>query len=266
MTNQSYGQFCGLARALEVVGEPWALMVVRDLLSGPKSLAALRDGLPAVSDGTLGERLGDLEFAGVLTRGAPESPGADGDYELTEYGYELDDVIVTLSRWGARKLGGPRNDEVITSASMITALRATFVPEAARGLQMTYVLRFGPVTIHASILDGEVDIAPGTVDDPDLIIETGPAINALMAGEISPREALESGSVRLTGDPDLLEWFTELFKIPPAPPAGHVGTAAATAVATATAIPDATTDETPAGFPAETAASAAASGTITAGG
>lgn len=242
MTNRSYGQFCGLARALAVVGEPWALMVVRDLLSGPKSLAALRDGLPAVSDGTLGERLEELEYAGVLSRRAPNSPGADGDYELTEYGHELDDVIVTLDRWGARKLGGPRNDEIITSASMTTALRAAFRPEAARGLRMTYVLRFGPATIHASVLDGEVDVAPGSVDDPDLIIETGPAIKFLMAGEISPREALESGSVRLTGDPDLLEWFTELFRISPAPPAGPAGIG----TTTPTATPTATADEPPA--------------------
>jgi DNA-binding HxlR family transcriptional regulator len=218
MTNQAYGQFCGLARALEVVGEPWALMVVRDLLNGPKSFADLRHGLPRVPAGMLSERLEELEFADVVSRGAPAGPGKDAVYQLTPYGQELDGIVVGLSRWAAKKLGGPRRDEIITPDSMVMALRSTFRPEAASGLMMTYLLRLGSVSLYARIDDGHADIGPGVIDDPDLIIEAGPAIKSLMAGEMSPHEAIESGGIRLTGDPGLLEWFIELFHIPPAPP------------------------------------------------
>ena len=219
MTNQAYGQFCGFARALEVVGEPWALIVVRDLLTGPKNFSDLRHGLPRVPAGMLSDRLEELEQAGVVGHRPLSSPDTDAVYELTPYGRELDSIVLELGRWGAKKLGGPRPDEIITPASMVTALRTTFRPDAARGLAMTYLFHLGPITLHARITDGHADIAPGPVDDPDLIIEAGPAIKALMAGEMSPREALETGGVRLTGDPGLLEWFTELFHIPPAPPA-----------------------------------------------
>jgi DNA-binding HxlR family transcriptional regulator len=218
MANQEYGQFCGLARALEVVGEPWALMVVRDLLTGPKNFADLRHGLPRVPAGMLSERLEELELAEIVFRSAPAGPGKDAVYELTPYGHELDDIVVRLSRWAAKKLGGPRRDEIITPDSMVMALRSTFRPEAAQGLLMTYQLRLGSVALYARIDDGHADIGPGVIDDPDLVIEAGPTIKALMAGEMSPREAIESGGVRLTGDPGLLEWFTELFHIPPAPP------------------------------------------------
>lgn len=249
MTNQAYGQFCGLARALEVVGEPWALMVVRDLLTGPKTLSELRQGLPRVPAGTLSERLEELELANVITHRTPASLGTDATYQLTVYGHELDTIVVELGRWGAKTLGGPRRDEIITPASMVTALRATFRPEAARSLMMSYVLRLGSVALYARIDDGHADIGTGEIDDPDLIIEAGPAIKALMAGEVSPREAIEGGMVRLTGDPGLLEWFTELFHIPPAPPtsahpwAGVAAGAFSAADATPAAAPVAATTE-----------------------
>jgi DNA-binding HxlR family transcriptional regulator len=222
MTNQEYGQFCGLARALEVVGEPWSLMVVRDLLAGPKTFTGLREGLPRMAAGMLSERLEELELADVITRREPHGRGGPNTvYELTKYGNELNPIVLALGRWGAKKLGGPRRDEIVTPASMVMALRITFRPEAARGLMITYLLRLGPVTIYARINDGHADIGSGSVDDPDLTIEAGPALKALMAGEMSPREALETDSVRVIGDPGLLEWFTELFHIPPVPPVRH---------------------------------------------
>jgi hypothetical protein len=98
-------------------------------------------------------------------------------------------------------------------------LQATFRPEAARGLRVSYQLQFGDLVVHAHVDDGELDAAPGALDVPDLVIETEAAIRALMAGEISPREAVESGSVRIEGDIVLLERFVEVFHIPPGPAA-----------------------------------------------
>ncbi len=112
------------------------------------------------------------------------------------------------------------------------ALRTTFRPDAARGLQLTFVMELGDITVYARIKDGRADVGKGPAPDADLIIEAGPAIKALMAGEMSPREAIETGSVRLKspipdlpGDPGLLSWFVEIFHIPPAPLAQEGGEA-----------------------------------------
>jgi DNA-binding HxlR family transcriptional regulator len=218
MTHMAYGQYCGLARALEVVGEPWALLVIRDLTVTPKSSAELREGLPGISKSTLDSRLRELEYAGVIRRS--ETSGSDDhtSFELTEYGSELEDLLLQLGRWGAKTIGGPRRGEVVTNDSVITALRSMFSPEATRGIRINYQLNLGDIVINARINDGDLEVGSGPMSDADLILEAGPALRALMAGEMSPREALESGGVRLTGDPRLLEWFVEMFHIPPAPP------------------------------------------------
>ncbi len=218
MTNQAYGQFCGVARALEVVGEPWALLMVRDLCVTPKSFEELRLGLPRIAPGDLSARLEELEHFGVVRRHGPSEPAASATYELTEYGMELEDIVMRLGRWGARTLGGPRRDEVVTVDAMCMALRALFRPEAARGLQASYMIHFGDMfTIHARIDGARIEVGKGPIPDADLVIEAGPALKSLMAGEMSPREAIESGGVRLDGDPGLLAWFVELFHIAPAP-------------------------------------------------
>jgi DNA-binding HxlR family transcriptional regulator len=219
MSNQAYGQFCGLARALEVVGEPWSLMVVRDLVAGPKNFEELRHGLPGVPAEILSARLEELEQAGVVSRRWMSSrPSAAAGYELTAYGSELEEIVFRLGRWGAKKLGGPRRDEVVTPDSMLIAFRSLFRPEATHGMRLTYLVKMGNFAIHIRINDTSVDVRKGLAEDADLVIETGPALRALMAGEMSPREAVETGSVRLTGEPELLAWFVEIFHIPPAPP------------------------------------------------
>jgi DNA-binding HxlR family transcriptional regulator len=224
MTSQTYGQYCGLARALEVVGEPWTLLVIRDLLAGGKSFEDLRRGLPRMRPGDLTARLEGLERAGIVCRLAPPAPGSQAVYELTAYGSELEDVLLKLSRWGASTLGGPRREDIVTTDSMLTALRATFRPETARRLQVSYELRLGEIVLHARIDRGALEVGEGPLADADLVIEAGPALKALMAAEMSPREAIETGSIRLktgnvsyTEDPGLLAWFAEIFHIPPRP-------------------------------------------------
>jgi DNA-binding HxlR family transcriptional regulator len=217
MTNRSYGQFCGFARALEVVGERWALLVVRDLVLGPKRFTELRRGLPRIPTNILSARLKELEDAGVLRRRVLPRPAAGVVYELTGYGQELEDIVLRLGLWGARSLGEPRPDDIVTTDSLILALRATFLPEAAGELRAGYQLNLGDVVVHARIDQGGLEVGEGPLARADLVIETGPAIRALLSGELSPGEAVQTGSVRLTGDPDLLTRFVEAFHIPPAP-------------------------------------------------
>src|ERR1700730_12979598 len=126
MAKRAYGQFCGLARAVELLGERWALLVVRDLLVGPKRFTDLRCGLPRIPTNVLSDRLRELEDAGVVHRRVLPRPAGSIVYELTEYGAQLDDIVLSLGRWGAQRLGEPGPDEIITTDSMIIALRSTF--------------------------------------------------------------------------------------------------------------------------------------------
>ncbi|HEX2037128.1 MAG TPA: helix-turn-helix domain-containing protein [Chloroflexota bacterium] len=213
MSNRAYGQYCGLARALEFVGERWALLIVRDLLVEPKRFTDLRQGLPRIPTNILSARLKTLEEAGIVRRRLLPRPSGAVVYELTEYGAELEDVVLRLGRWGARALEEPGPEEIVTTDSLVMALRSTFRPEAAGGPPIGYELRVGEIVVHARVADGRAEVAAGALPDADLVIETGPAIRALMAGERAPAEAVASGAVRLTGDPHLLSRFVETFRI-----------------------------------------------------
>lgn len=217
MATRSYGQFCGLAYALELVGERWALLVVRDLILGPKRFTDLRRALPRIPTNVLAARLRELEQAGVVQRRILPRPSASVVYELTEYGQDLRDIVLQLGVWGARSLGNPRPDDIVTADSLILALHATFRPDHARQLKASYELHVGDVVIHAAVDDGVLEAAEGPLPGADLILEAGPALRALMAGEISPTDALETGTIRISGNPDLLARFVDVFHVPPAP-------------------------------------------------
>ena len=212
MTKRTYGQFCGLSRALEVVGERWAMFVVRDLLSGPKSFSELRHGLPRISTDVLVARLREMEYAGVVQRLVPPGQQDPVRYELTEYGEELDDITLKLGLWGARLLGEPRPEEIVTTSSLIIAMRATFHQPAAVGLTVSYEIRMGEIIFHLKIDNGALKALPGPMPDADLRMEPGMGLKGLLSGEISPAEAADHGIV-YTGDPALLEKFTQLFRI-----------------------------------------------------
>ena len=217
MISRGYGQYCGFARAAEVLGERWALLVVRDLLVGPKRFTDLLRGLAGIPSNVLSARLKELEHGDIVRRRVLPRPARAVVYELTEYGLELEPVVIAIGRWGAKALGDPRPDETITIGSMITALRTTFHPDAAGGLHAGFELHVGEIVLHARVDDGRVAVGEGPLDGADLVIEAGPGIRALMAGELSPAGAIENGTVELTGDPALLTRFAEIFRIDPMP-------------------------------------------------
>ena len=217
MKTRAYGQYCGFSRALEVVGERWALLVVRDLLVGPKRFTDLLQGLPGIPSNVLTARLKELENAGIARRRVLPRPARAVVYELTEYGLELEGVVVELGRWGAKNLGDPRPDETITLDSLITALRTTFRPDKARGFRAGYELRVGEIVLHARVDDARVEVAAGALPGAQLIIEAGPGIRALMAGELTAARAVENGTVVVTGNAKLLKRFADIFHIDPMP-------------------------------------------------
>jgi DNA-binding HxlR family transcriptional regulator len=217
MSRRIYGQYCGIAYALETVGERWALLLIRDLILGPKRFTDLRRGLPRIPSNVLSARLKELEEAGVIRRRLLPRPSTGIVYELTDHGRELEDIVLRLGLWGSSSLGEPRPEDTVNVDSLLLALRATFRPEAARELQAGYELRLGEIVIHARIDKGALEVAEGPLADADLVLETDLTIRALMSGELSPSEAVESGKVRLAGKPELLDRFVEIFHIPPTP-------------------------------------------------
>ncbi|MGC9992205.1 MAG: helix-turn-helix domain-containing protein [Candidatus Cybelea sp.] len=213
MVKRSYGQYCGFARALELVGERWALLIVRDLLIGPKRFGEIQRGLPGIPTNILTARLNELEDSGLVRRRLLARPAKGVAYELTEDGAGLEGVVLAVGRWGAQHLGEPRPNETVTEDSIATALRTTFRPEAAGKAKLTYLLKLGPIQVHARIRDGAVAVGRGPIAKPDLTIATGPALRLLLAHEISPGDAIKKRLVRITGDSKLLDRFVQIFRI-----------------------------------------------------
>jgi DNA-binding HxlR family transcriptional regulator/putative sterol carrier protein len=217
MKPRSYGKYCGLAHALDLVGERWALVLVSDLIRGPKRFSELQRGQPRIPSNVLSARLKELEDAGVVRRRVLPRPASGFGYELTEYGRELEDVVLRLGLWGAKSMPEARPDDVVTADTLLLALRSTFRPEAARGLRANYELRIGDIVVHARIDDGSLAVDEGPLPGADLVLETDLSLHPLLTGELDPDLAIASGRVRVEGDGGLLARFAETFHIPRVP-------------------------------------------------
>jgi DNA-binding HxlR family transcriptional regulator len=211
MTTKTYGQYCGVARALELVGERWALLIIRDLLVGPKRYTDLRAGLPKIPTNVLATRLKELEQAALVVRRVQPRPSGAIVYELTEYGADLEEVVLALGRWGARSLGELRPDEIITADILVMALRSTFRPGK---LKAKYELRFGEIVIHAIVDAAELIVDPGPVDGA-IVIEARAPIAPLLTGAIDGAEALKTKLVTTSGTAKDLNRFATSFPIGP---------------------------------------------------
>jgi DNA-binding HxlR family transcriptional regulator len=171
---RTYGDACGIARALDVVGDRWALLVVRDLLLGPKRFSDLRAGLPGVSPDVLTQRLRELAEAGLVTRRRLPPPTPAQVYELTERGRALEPVLLELGRWGSRA-PFPEGDITFGPDAAMLALKTMFDPAAARDITVSYELRFGDHHFHARVEKGTLTIGRDSAEHPDATIETEPA-------------------------------------------------------------------------------------------
>jgi DNA-binding HxlR family transcriptional regulator len=216
---KNYEQYCPLAHALGVVGERWTLLVVRELLHGPKRYTDLAEGLPGIGTNVLASRLRDLERFGVVRKRKLPPPAASTVYELTEYGLELQEVMCALARWGARSLGPPKPEDELYPEWGVNALPALFNAEAARGLNETYVFTVGEDVFTARIDDGRLQASVGPAEDADLRVETDmDTFFALAAGGLAPNDAVASGRAKIEGAPEVFErCFTVLTLAPRQP-------------------------------------------------
>jgi DNA-binding HxlR family transcriptional regulator len=187
-----YDQYCPMAHALDLVGDRWALLVVRELMHGPRRYTDLVEGLPGIGTNILAARLRDLEQADVVTRRTLPPPAASKVYELTDYGRELRPAMRELALWGARSLGPPTSDAGLFEGWVANALDIALAPLAPTG---RFEFRIGHEI--ASLVDGEV--LREAVDNPDVVIEGDAAgIYDMFVNRCLDR-------VTVTGDLDLLE-------------------------------------------------------------
>ena len=207
MTSRSYDQFCGIARALDLVGERWALLVIRDLILGPKRFTDLRRGLPGIGTNVLAARLKELERAGVVQRRTLPPPAASAVYELTDYGRELEGPLLALGRWGAKSLDRPEAGESLKSEWLAVALKAFFRPEAASDLQATLELRFEDGTFLARIDRGSLLVEPDPQNGADLVVTT--EVETLIG--FLARADVPAAALAPEGDEALLERLPRLF-------------------------------------------------------
>jgi DNA-binding HxlR family transcriptional regulator len=225
---RNYGQYCGVTTAVELIGERWALLIIRDLLVGARRYTDLKQGLPRIPTNILATRLKELQEAGVVRR-APFK-GRGPIYELTPYGRALEPIVLALGRWGFASMGDPEEGDVITPDSLTMALRTAFRPETAAGLPPAdYELHVGDVSLRARVEGGVLRVvqlapAPPPVGgrlpetDPDIVFAAGPGIRHVIAGELAPAAALDAEVIHvIAGDATLLERFAETFHIDPSP-------------------------------------------------
>jgi DNA-binding HxlR family transcriptional regulator len=211
-----FNQYCPIAHALSLVGERWALLIVRELLKGPRRYTDLAAGLPGIGTNILAARLRELEGAGVVHRRKLPPPAASTVYELTEYGAGLEEVMHALARWGARTLGLPRRDDDLDSDWGLNAFPALFYPERARGLTETYVIRVDDDAFTVRLEDGQLGTELGAAEDVDLDASMDMAtFFALASGDLSTQEAIEDGRIRLEGDRDTLARCFSIFNFAP---------------------------------------------------
>jgi len=212
MAARNYGQYCGVVRALELVGERWALLVVRDLLVGPRRYSDLKNGLSRIPTNILSDRLKELQAAGLVRR--VPVPRCGLVYELTPYGRELEDVVLALGRWGFKAMGEPREGDEVTADSAFDAEASARIPATV------FTLHLGDVTLVARAAEGRLDVVGGAEaqaasGESDAVeFAAGPQLRELIAGTLSLDEAQHSGALHvLDGDARLLERFTSLFHL-----------------------------------------------------
>ncbi|HEX2134634.1 MAG TPA: winged helix-turn-helix transcriptional regulator [Microvirga sp.] len=210
-----YEDACAAAHALDLVGDRWALLVMRELIWGPRRFGDLRASLPGISAKVLAQRLEELEHAGVLVRRRLPPPAPAQVYELTAWGYESEPIFQALGRWAARS---PAHDPTLpfSAASLLLSLRTMLDPERAAGLEARIGLRVGDETFIAHLADGRIEIARGPLHGADVTFTgSAPALaGALYGGQ--PLKALEAaGALRIEGDRALAKRFVTLFPLPP---------------------------------------------------
>ncbi len=215
---------CPVAHGLDLIGERWALLVVRELLLGPKRFTDLRAGLPGASPDMLSQRLRELTATGIVRRRRLPAPAASWVYELTGWGAELEPVVLSLARWSSRSPGAD-TDAPIGADSAVLSLRALFDSTAAQGIRTSIALCLAEEWFRITVSAGELRAeraAPDSADQDgadqdsaDAVVRTDPnTFTALLAGRLTLADAEADGAVAVDGDRDAVQHALRLFPLP----------------------------------------------------
>ncbi|MEJ7876968.1 MAG: winged helix-turn-helix transcriptional regulator [Solirubrobacterales bacterium] len=211
---RTYNDVCGLAHAMELVGERWALLVLRELAFGPKRFTDIRTGLPSASPNVLSQRLRELEAVGVLRRRKLAPPAGSWVYELTDWGQELGPTLRAFGRWAARSPVFPDHGH-FSSDAMAMSMETMFDPQAAKGVTGLIEVAFGEDRFHVEVADGQISVGRAGAHEPSAVIETTPEawVGVIYADrEVADAEA--AGELRITGDRAQAVALTGFFALP----------------------------------------------------
>ena len=208
---RSYRDLCGISRALDVVGERWALLVVRELLFGPKRFADLHRGLPGMSQNVLTQRLRELEDSVVLVRRRALPPAAGLVYDLTQRGRDLEPVLLALGRWGSPLQPGPDSASELSPDALVVALHTTFHPALAAGLHGTVQLDLPTDAFLLTVRDGSLDTARGNGAADAVLACSVRAVQDLVFDRRPLVDAIRSGDAHADGDTALLRRLLSTF-------------------------------------------------------
>ncbi|GGN85054.1 transcriptional regulator [Actinoplanes lobatus] len=217
MEQRTYNQYCATARTLDLIGERWTLLLIRELLTGPKRFGDLQASLRGLGTGLLAARLKHLEREGLARKITLPPPARTPAYALTEAGEELGPAVLALARWGLKWAMGERlASETFHPGWAVLGLRACFDAETAAGLHAVYEFRIDDEPFHARISDGTIEAVHGPAQNPDAVITiTADAFVRLTGQGLTFADAVESGAASASGDGEALRRLTGLFRLPP---------------------------------------------------
>lgn len=217
MTQKTYNQYCPLAHALDLVGERWTLLIIRNLFVGPKRFSDLSRGLPSIGTNILTTRLKALEENGLVQSRFLPPPAASSVYELTPYGRSLEDVMIALARWGVQSLGAPKAGQVFSTEALSLTLYMLFMPAVTSNLSGIFEINIESELFNANfwvkIQDAFISVeqeAPGT---PNLTLHTDiTTLGAVATGQVSYKEAVTRDMLRLDGSEAEIASFLAHFE------------------------------------------------------
>jgi DNA-binding HxlR family transcriptional regulator len=230
VATRSYGQYCGLTSAVELIGERWAMLIIRDLMVGPRRYTDLKQGLPKIPTNILSARLKELQEGGIVRRAPLYRTGLV--YELTPYGRQLEPIVLALGRWGFAQMGEPGPDDIVTADSLTMALRTAFRSDAAATLPPAdYEVHVADVVLRVHVdpsglriaqlqpagrpVDPRLGTQASVADAPGIVFAAGPGIRRVISGELTPAAAIDQDVLDVVaGDGTLLERFARTFHIP----------------------------------------------------
>jgi DNA-binding HxlR family transcriptional regulator len=211
---RSYNQYCATARTLDIVGERWTLLLIRELLTGPKRFGDLQSSLRGLGTGLLAVRMKHLEREGLVRKVTLPPPARTPAYALTEAGADLGTVVLALARWGMKwAMGERRQGEAFHAGWVLLGLKARFDPEAAAGLRAVYEFRVDEEIFHVRIDDKTIETVNGPAQRPDVIVEADAGVFLeVAAGRLSLAEAIKGAAT--SGDRRLMRRLLTLFPGP----------------------------------------------------